>query len=679
MTLYLVAEYLGQAVWSLVVALLLFAFHRTYRRPYLKKWALSWGALAVYHAAGALGLRLASWEPAAAPARAVASVLALVAVYAGVVWLLLGTYEVTTGRIASRRGSVRLLVAAAAFGLASAVFFALGPPEMPLRLVLRLVVPPAMAGAAFAASGIGIWRARRQHRGRGPTLLAIAFALYGLQRLHMGALGARLLVGATLPAYMVVLGTVDLLLQSLIALGMAVWMFEEERRRALGAAAQLDRLAAYDPLTEVMNRGSFFASLEAACRVARDRGGRVLVAVVDVNRFKSVNDNFGQAVGDELLRAAAARLRRVVGDSESVARLGGDEFVVMRAATAVPGTEGELAVELKRAFARPFELAGEELPVAVTVGVCRCPDDGVEPEELVRNAGLALVEARKRGEGFHVYTPYMSAAARERLALELELRRVLESDGLDLAYQPVIDTTSGRVERVEALVRWWRQDGREVHPYRFLPIAEVIGLADQLDEWVLRRALSQLARWHAGGHPGLRIAVNLSSQRFQDPSLVQEVEEALRDADVPASCLDLEVTERVAMHRADASLYTMNALQRVGVGLTIDDFGTGYSSLSYLRRLPVSSLKIDRSFVDDLGREGDAARSIVRSILALGCSLGLAVVAEGVETAEQWEVLGQEGCSLVQGYYVAPPCDHATLSGLLARGNLLPDDRAVAS
>lgn len=673
MDLFLLAEYLGQAVWSVVVASLLFGFHRTYRRHYLHRWALSWAALAIHHGANALGLRLVQQLPSDALLRICVSAVSLVAVYMAVAWLLLGTYEVATRRIAGRRVSRRLVLGAGLLGVLSLVVF-VASEDVVFRMGSRIAVPEAITGLAFVASAVMVWRVRQRHAGAGPLLLCVAFLLYGALRFYVMVVTGLLLGGGAVPSMVAALGVLDLVLQSLIALGMAVWLFEEERRRALGAAAQLDRLSSRDALTEVMNRVSLLPRLEAACREAAQRDGGVVVAVVDLDRFQGINDSFGHSIGDELLRAVASRLRRMVGGGEGVARLGADEFLVLCPTTGSPRAAEVLASDVAAAFERPFELAGREVPMSATVGVSCFPDDALVPEDLVRHASLALVEARRSGSRFQRFRPGLSEAARDRLALEMELRRALEAGDLDLAFQPIVSMAAGEIVRVEALARWHRGSGAEVRPFRFLPVAEVIGLADELDAWVLRRALRQLALWRSDGHEDLCVAVNVSSSRFQDPALVQEVEDALREADVPAPNLHLEVTERVAMHRADASLYTMKALQRLGVGLSIDDFGTGYSSLSYLRRLPVACLKIDRSFVDDLDRSdaGGAARSIVHTIVALAHDLGLQVVGEGVETEQQWQILAAEGCDLVQGYYVAEPASAEITGPRLARRFLLP-------
>ncbi|HMB55292.1 MAG TPA: EAL domain-containing protein [Thermoanaerobaculia bacterium] len=675
LTLYVLAGYLGQTVWSLVVAVLLAGFHRTYRRHYLGAWALCWGALAVHQAANALGFWLVGGGEAAQFVRPLLSAASLVAIYVAVVWLLVGSFEVATGHIVGRHLARRSGLVAIGLGLVSAVAYVTWQGDVFWRHALRIALPQLVTGVAFLVAAAGAWWLRRRHGGRGPAFAASAFALYGLLRLYVG-LESLLSFMASGAGQVVVLTIVELLLLSLIALAMAVWLFEEERRRAIGTSAQLERLASYDPLTELMNRPALFEQLDAECRAARSRGGSLLVALLNVDRFKAINDSFGQAVGDDLLRRAGWRLRLELGAMSAVARLAGAEFVVLSGDDGLALEPEALAAELQSVFEPPFELAGREIQVSATIGVSCFPDDGETPEELVRHASLALVEAREQEEPFRRFTPPMSHAARERLSLELDLRRALEAGELDLAYQPLVTVTTGIVERVEALARWRRADGDEVRPFRFLAIAELIGLAEDLDAWVLSRALAQLADWRAAGHGRLRMAVNLSAVRFRDPQLAGRVEEALRNADVPAERLDLEITERAAMHQAESSLHTLNELKALGVGLTIDDFGTGYSSLAYLRRLPVDTVKIDRSFIEDLAEGREAAVAIVRAVIALGRSLGLSVVAEGVETGEQWEVMTAEGCHLVQGFYVSPPLD-ATACGELLRHGLDPPRRAM--
>jgi diguanylate cyclase (GGDEF)-like protein/PAS domain S-box-containing protein len=426
---------------------------------------------------------------------------------------------------------------------------------------------------------------------------------------------------------------------------------------------KLDHLAHHDPLTGLPNRLLFHDRLQRAMLRAanggQNAGSRQLaVMFIDLDRFKTVNDTLGHDVGDELLKQVAGGLAGCLRDGDTLARLGGDEFIVLL--EDVDGERGARAVaeKLMRLFERPVLVSDYELFVTGSIGISLFPQDGRDLNVLVRNADLAMYQAKARGRnGYRFYAPSMEGEGVERLRLEALLRRAIEKNEIWLAYQPQVEIESGRLIGVEALVRWNSPELGQVMPARFIPLAEDIGFIGQLGAWVLEEACRQVVRWEREGLSVPKVAVNLSGRQFDRGSVAPEVARVLAATGVAPQRLQLEVTESVIMNTGDALQY-INDLHALGVELAIDDFGTGYSSLAYLKQLPVQALKIDRSFIKDIGAGagGDAnEEAIAIAIIQLGKSLGLAVIGEGVESEAQADFLLRHGCNRAQGYLYGRP------------------------
>jgi diguanylate cyclase (GGDEF)-like protein/PAS domain S-box-containing protein len=417
---------------------------------------------------------------------------------------------------------------------------------------------------------------------------------------------------------------------------------------------RISYLAHHDALTKLPNRFSLQDRLEQALATARRDHTRLAVLLIDLDNFKTINDTLGHNIGDGILVEVARRLRESVRDSDIVARLGGDEFVVALTESG-SGAVPVLAAKLLHALARPYVIDGYDLNSTPSIGISVYPEDGDSAESLIKSSDVAMYHAKSNGRNnFQFFTPAMNVAATERLNIENSLRLGLERHQFLLHYQPQVDVTSGQVVGVEALVRWQHPQFGMVVPDRFIPIAEETGLILPLGAWVLEAAVEQLAAWESQGLRGLRMAINLSARQLRDNGLLPVIEAVLGRYGVRAEQIELEITESAAMENAERTAAILLQLRAMGVGLAIDDFGTGYSSLSYLKRLPVGTLKIDRSFVMDIERdENDAA--ICTATISLAHSLGLSVVAEGVETAAQLEYLKKLGCDLAQGYYFSKP------------------------
>jgi diguanylate cyclase (GGDEF)-like protein len=431
-----------------------------------------------------------------------------------------------------------------------------------------------------------------------------------------------------------------------------------ERRQA---EAKIMHMARHDALTGLPNRVLFRDKMEQAL----GRGERLAVMFLDLDRFKGVNDSLGHSVGDALLCAVTERLQRVVRGVDTVARLGGDEFAIVQS-QARPSEAGELAAKVIEALLEPFEVHGHQVVIGTSIGIAMAPTDGNEPDQLLRNADMALYRAKANGRGsYHFFQPEMDAQMQERRRLELDLRKALLANEFELYYQPLVQLASGEVCSFEALLRWNHPERGLVGPDEFIPVAEEIGLIVPLGEWVLRQACKDAIAWP----DKITVAVNLSAVQFRNPTLALSVVSALGQSGLSASRLELEITESVLLQDDRAVLDTLHQMRDLGVKICMDDFGTGYSSLSYLRSFPFDKIKIDRSFVHELGKENDCV-AIIRAVTRLGASLGMITTAEGVETEQQLEILRAEGCVQAQGFLFSKPKPLAEIPALLERINL---------
>jgi diguanylate cyclase (GGDEF)-like protein/PAS domain S-box-containing protein len=425
-----------------------------------------------------------------------------------------------------------------------------------------------------------------------------------------------------------------------------------DRKRA---EERVKHLAFHDSLTGLPNRLLFNDRLRVAMMHAKRYREKLAVLFLDIDRFKVINDSLGHSIGDELLRRVAERVGGCIRQEDTIARLGGDEFTVLLPGIAREQDAAAIAGKILDSVRLPFFIEHRELFVTTSIGVTIYPDDGADPEALVRNADTAMYRAKEQGrDNYQLYAPTMSSKALERLSLEGRLRQALQNRELVVYYQPLIEIATGRIRGAEALLRWRHPELGLVAPGDFIAIAEVSGLVVPIGQWVLRTACAQARLWHSRGREDFSVAVNLSSRQFQQADLVFQVTEALQQAALPPEALDLEITESNAMQNAELSISALNDLKKLGVRLSMDDFGTGYSSLNYLKRFPIDRIKIDQTFVRDVTLESNDA-AIAAAIIAMAHSLQLTVVAEGVETTAQLEFLRAQRCDEMQGYLFSPP------------------------
>jgi len=432
-----------------------------------------------------------------------------------------------------------------------------------------------------------------------------------------------------------------------------------DRRRA---EAQIAHMARHDVLTDLPNRVMLREHLEKAI-VRMRRGESFAVLCLDLDRFKSVNDTLGHPIGDKLLRAVGQRLKDCVGPMDTVARLGGDEFAIIQVGITRPELTSALATHIVEVISEAYELEGHHVVVGTSIGIALAPSDGTDPDQLLKNADMALYLAKADGRGTHrFFEPEMDARLQARRSLELDLRHAITHAEFDLAYQPIVSLPKQEIIGFEALLRWSHPQRGSISPAEFIPLAEETGLIVPLGEWVLRAACAEAANWPAD----IKLAVNLSPAQFKKRNLVQVVIGALAQSGIPARRLELEITESVLLQDDDMTLAMLHQLRSLGMCISMDDFGTGYSSLSYLRRFPFDKIKIDQSFIRDLAKRHDST-AIVRAVASLAKSLKITAVAEGVETIDQLEQAQAEGCSEAQGYLFAAPIAAAKIPELLAR------------
>jgi diguanylate cyclase (GGDEF)-like protein len=430
-----------------------------------------------------------------------------------------------------------------------------------------------------------------------------------------------------------------------------------ERR---SAEKKIAHMARHDMLTDLPNRVLLRERLGQALTSVH-RGERLAILYLDLDHFKTANDTLGHPVGDELLRAVAGRLRSCIRDTDTVARVGGDEFAIIQTAIEAPHNVTTLACRICDTIRVPYEIDGHTMIIDSSIGISLAPDDGIDPDALLKNADMALYRAKADGRGtYRFFEPEMDTRMHARRALELALRCALAKQEFELYYQPIINLDDNTITSFEALIRWHHPERGTVLPGEFISLSEEIGLIIPLGEWIIRRACTDAAKWPAD----VGVAVNLSPIQLTHPNLVPAVVGALAASGLAPHRLEVEITEAVLMQNTEVTVATLHRLRDLGVHISMDDFGTGYSSLSYLRSFPFEKIKIDRSFVKDLG-QGEESAAIVRAVAGLAKSLHMRTTAEGVETEHQMQQVRSLGCTEIQGFLFSPPLSLQDVDRLL--------------
>jgi diguanylate cyclase (GGDEF)-like protein len=437
------------------------------------------------------------------------------------------------------------------------------------------------------------------------------------------------------------------------------WQLARSRAREtetkLKHARRVEYLAYYDGLTALPNRSLFNKLLSQAISQAQRHHRQLAVAFIDLDRFKQINDTLGHVAGDELLKQVASRLKGCLRDTDAVARLGGDEFVVLLTELTEEKYAATVAQKIITMIADPFVLLGQEFRVTASIGISTYPTDGLDEQTLTKNADIAMYQAKEDGKNqFQFYSEALNANSLERLTLESSLRHALERNEFRLEYQAKREMVHGQITGMEALLRWHHPDLGLVAPMQFIPVAEETGLIVPIGKWVLQTACLQNVAWQKQGLPRLSIAVNLTARQFGDEHLLRDIASILESTGMEASLLELEIHESVLIRDIERTLRVLTQLKSLGLRIAIDDFGTGYSSLATLQRFPLDTIKIDRSYIRDIGTYA-ADSSLTKAIIEMGKNLSLTVVAQGVETKEQAEFLRANACDELQGFYFNKP------------------------
>jgi diguanylate cyclase (GGDEF)-like protein len=521
----------------------------------------------------------------------------------------------------------------------------LAPPELFLGRNMREVLPPDIVERFLPVFGGAL-------RDGGPEVLEYSVGEGGAVR-HFEARVVRCAVDKVL----------SIVRDVTEAKNAAIELVEKQRR--------LDHLAHHDPLTGLPNRLLFHDRFQQAISRAKRQRTAVTLLFLDLDRFKNVNDTLGHDVGDRLLTAAAERLRRCVREVDTVARIGGDEFTIVLEGDVGAQDATAVASKVIKSLATPFEIGTQELFVGTSVGITAYPRDGMDSETLMRNADAALYHAKEAGRGtFRFFTEELNQRAMRDLHREISLRHALARGELTLHYQPQVDARTGRILATEALLRWFSPEFGPVPPAELVSLAEDTGLIVPIGDWVLRKACEQTSSWQREGHAGLRVAVNLSARQFRQGDLVGSVLATLHDTGLPPSCLELELTESVLLRDVPAAAAILAELRKAGIRISIDDFGVGFSSLRYLKLLPLDTLKVAQEFVRDILTEPHDA-AIATAIVSLANALGIATIAEGVETREHLDFFLSQGCFVIQGFFFSRPIPPGDLGRLLAGGGFV--------
>lgn len=424
---------------------------------------------------------------------------------------------------------------------------------------------------------------------------------------------------------------------------------------------RIEKLAFFDHLTGLPNRTLMHDRLYQMISRAKRSNGKISLFFLDLDHFKRINDTFGHDTGDQLLNVVAKRLRSVLRDCDTICRLGGDEFVILVDDMSNRNNASMIACKILEGLTRTIILKGREVYTSTSIGISVFPEDGTDPDSLLKNADIAMYQAKESGRNtYRFYSSEMNSTALEKMLLANDLRKALERDEFYLDYQPQLDLQAGRITGTEALLRWQHADLGTISPSQFIPLAEETGLILSIGQWVMKKACQQTRDIQKRCNIPLRIAVNLSTKQFQDPELLSYIKETLASTKLAARDLELEITESILMENVERAQHILHELKAMGVTLAIDDFGTGYSSLSYLRTFPIDRLKIDKSFIQRITTHQDDA-AIAKAIIVMGHIIGIKIVAEGVEHKKEMVFLQENNCDEVQGFYFSPPLDPATL------------------
>ena len=650
-------SYLIRAASALILAIVFLRTYGRFHKGYILHWTWSWLALSIHYGASAAVLSMIERIGLTHPFRMGFSALAGAAAYLQVGFLLFGAWELLKRRPVKLRTVRYATPLLAIAGILPTLMFLEDSGSGAERMFLRVGLYGFVGGWAFLVAGWAMWRSRREKREFGVSLMSMAFFLYAIQQFHYFVITIPAVREAAPTNYSAYLGHFDVVFLMLMGLGMLAALLEQEQEAQSLALDEIEHLAYHDPLTGLPNRPLLLDRLIVALARAKRTDRRIAVFFIDLDRFKEINDSLGHTAGDSLLKLVADRLNGLMRQQDTLARFGSDEFALIVHDLDQVEHAAHLAQRYLDTIRLPYIVNEVEIFVSSSIGISFFPDDGTDAETLIRNADTAMNRAKEEGrDSYRIYSAEMNMRALERLGLENLLRHAIEQDELVLHYQPLIDLDSLRVFGVEALLRWKHPQEGLLLPVDFIHVAEISGLILPIGRWVLEKACGDLERLQREIDSDFLMSINLSTRQFRQHDLVETIRAAVERFGITAGTLQVEITETNAMDDAERTVAILAELRTVGVGISVDDFGTGYSSLEYLKRFPIDTLKLDRAFVEEIASDpGDDA--IATAVIAMAHSLGLKVVAEGVENRAQLELLKSKGCDRIQGHLFSAALD----------------------
>jgi len=645
-----------------LLATLLLLYYRGLGRQYVKYWMLSLFALSIHQFSLAIDTLLVEVSVTTIEKIILTCVIQF-SLYFHLVTLLFGLYYGTTNKSISKKMINYVFVLCGLLSITATLLYSLDLNEVYNRFYLRESLPAFMMGCALLMAVFFLYNSSAEHFS---ARIFMGYCLFmGLRYILFSFLSIVLITEYWFKELSEILIFIDMGAFTLLAFSMLIWMQGAERNIAITAINKAQYLGKHDSLTGALNREQVMAKLPMIIEQAEHNQQTLAVFLLDMKRFKFVNDTYGLKVGDLILGEIANRLDESIFLPQVIGRLSGDSFVFV--IDAADKKQQESAIEhLHGLIRRPYHIKQHKVLLQCSIGYCLYPCDGLLAEDLLQKANLALAQAESQNVATVKYKTGMQSHGRRLLAMEKEIRNGFEKNEFVLYFQPQLNLLTNRLEGFEALVRWLHPERGLLQPGGFLPDIESLNLFSELDSYVLEQACQAIARWQQQYKRKVTVAVNITAVEFQDPLLIENIQALLFKYEIPARCLELEITENIVITEIDTAMNTIVVLQNMGIKVSIDDFGTGYSSLAYLRKLPIDKIKIDRSFIEEVA-SNDSDLTIVKSMVELSHGLGKRVLAEGVETEEQLRLLRNIGCDAVQGYFISKPLPEEALKKYLAR------------
>jgi diguanylate cyclase (GGDEF)-like protein len=645
-----------------LLATLLLMYYRGLGRQYVKYWMLSLFALSLHQFSLVIDTLLIDVSVTAIE-RVILTCVTQSSMYFHLVTLLFGIYCAMKNKYISQNIINYALILSGLLGIVATLLYGFELNEVYNRFYLRESLPAFLMGCGLLMAVFFLYNSSADHFS---VRIFMGYCLFmGLRYILFSFLSIVLITEYWFKELSEILIYIDMGAFTLLAFLMLIWMQAAERNIAISAINKAQYLGKHDSLTGALNREQVMTKLPTVIEQAENNKQTLAIFLLDMKRFKFVNDTYGLKVGDLILGEIASRLDQSIFLPQVIGRLSGDSFVFV--IDAADKKQQETAIEhLHGLISRPYHIKQHKVLLQCSIGYCLYPADGVLAEDLLQKANLALAQAESQNIATVKYKTGMQSHGRRLLAMEKEIRHGFEQNEFVLYFQPQLNLLTNRLEGFEALVRWLHPERGLLQPGSFLPDIESLNLFSELDSYVLEHACQAIARWQKQYKRKVTVAVNITAVEFQDPLLIENIQALLFKYDIPARCLELEITENIVITEIATAMNTIVVLQNMGIKVSIDDFGTGYSSLAYLRRLPIDKIKIDRSFIEEVA-SNDSDLTIVKSMVELSHGLGKRVLAEGVETEEQLRLLRNIGCDAVQGYFISKPLPEDALKKYLAR------------